>query len=178
MPRLDFLGLQLDVPKQQFFLTTKQRTKLQTKTTALLAEANKRQRKVNRHHLAQCIGYFQFCANALHSGRIYLLDLYAVLHQTESWSQAATVKLTAPATRILRHFWMTPPPSDEGRPWGPNEKIRVLQLALSTDASGVAWGAHAHGKWSSKDLSGTLALDTPTPPTSVTTIPAKQNMRG
>ncbi len=35
----------------------------------------------------------------------------------------------------------------------------MLQLVLSTDASGVAWGAHIHGKWQSSRQEGKLLLD-------------------
>ena len=38
---IDFLGMRLDIPGGRFLLTDKQRSKLQTKSDALLAEANR-----------------------------------------------------------------------------------------------------------------------------------------
>lgn len=69
------------------------------------------------------------------------------------------VKLSAPAIRTLRHYWANPPITDQGRAWGPAEKVRVLQLVISTDASKVAWGAHIHGKWKSTAIQGLLNLE-------------------
>lgn len=34
-----------------------------------------------------------------------------------------------------------------------------MQLVLSTDASGVAWGAHVHGKWEETHTSGKVYND-------------------
>lgn len=56
---------------------------------------------------------------------------------------------------------MEPPVTDQGRAWGPQEKVRILQLSISTDASGVAWGAHVHSKWDSTQTRGNIPL-TPT----------------
>lgn len=135
------------MPNQTFHLTAKQTTRLRDKTTHLLNQGKKQRRRVDRRLLAQTIGYYQFCANALHTGRENLLDLYACLHQTESWKPGTKVTLNAPATRLLTHYWTGPPIADQGRAWGPQEKVRILQLSISTDASGVAWGAHVHSKW-------------------------------
>ena len=55
-----------------------------------------------------------------------LLDLYTCLHQTDKWGKNVRVKLSAPALRALKHYWMAPPMEDRGRPWGPQEKIRVV----------------------------------------------------
>lgn len=58
--------------------------------------------------------------------------------------------------RTVEHYWKHPPSADRGRPWGPQEKTRVIQLLLSTDASKVAWGAHVHGKWASSSNNGVI----------------------
>lgn len=123
--------------------------------------------------MAQTIGYYQFCANALHTGRENLLDLYACLHQTESWKPGTKVTLNAPALRLLTHYWTAPPPSDQGRAWGPQEKVRVLQISISTDASGVAWGAHVHSKWDATQTHGNIPL-----PAANSVPNADRNMRG
>ena len=49
---IDFLGLQLHVPNQTFFLTAKQTTRLREKTTTLLAQSRKQRRRVDRRLLA------------------------------------------------------------------------------------------------------------------------------
>ena len=90
------------------------------------------------------------------SGRENLIDLYSCLHSKDGWHYKTKVKLNAPAIRLLRHYWSHPPESDIGRPWGPQYKIRLLQIVLSTDASGVAWSAHVHGKWETGRHQGLL----------------------
>ena len=181
-PYVEFLGMKLHIPTQRFYLTTKQHTKLAEKVTHVLQCAKKAQRNVPKRTLATLLGYCQFCAGALKSGRFQLLDLYTVLNSKPGWHHKLTVKLSAPATRALEHYWINPPLEDQGRAWGPAEKVRVLQLVLSTDASKVAWGAHIHGKWESTAISGLLNLDTPVIPTASTTpLPfpnLAKNMRG
>ena len=68
----------------------------------------------------------QFCAGALRSGRYMLTDLYNCLHTTDKWGPKVRVKLNAPALRTLARYWKAPPEEDQGRPWGPFEKVRVL----------------------------------------------------
>ena len=88
--------------------------------------ARRQQRQVNRIELARVIGYFQFCAGALKDGRYQLLDLYACLHTTQEWGKHTRVKLSAPAQRALQYYWKHPPAEQIGRPWGPQEKTRVM----------------------------------------------------
>ena len=89
--------------------------------------------------------------------------------------------MSAPALRLVEHFWKQPPETDIGRAWGPQEKVRVLQLVLSTDASGVAWGAHVHGKWEDTQCRGNIYssgindIDTSKPAPLTDTL---KNMRG
>jgi hypothetical protein len=143
---IDFLGMNLDIPKQQFRLTEKQLQRLQNASDSILEEAKSR-RKVTRRSLAKTIGYYQSCAPALQDGRENLVDLYGCLNQADNWHPKTTVTLSATAIRIIKHFWRNPPKANIGRAWGPQHKVRLLQVVLSTDASRVAWGAHIHGKW-------------------------------
>ena len=70
----------LHIPSQRFYLTHKQHAKLESKVDAVLQVASKQQRAVPKKMLATLIGYCQFCAGALKSGRINLLELYACLN--------------------------------------------------------------------------------------------------
>lgn len=173
VPALDFLGLRIHIPTQKFYLTERQRSRLPEKVQSILAQARKQRRQVDRKLLASVLGYFQFCSNALFTGRENLLDLYSCLHQTDSWKPGTKVTLNAPALRLLEHYWQAPPESDQGRPWGPSEKVRVLQLSLSTDASGVAWGAHVHQAWSTTATCGHVDA-----PAGASYTAPNKNMRG
>ncbi len=88
---------------------------MEQKVGTLLAEAKRQRRRVSKLHLAKVIGYLQFASLALHSGRVNLLPLYAVLNQVDGWKQKQQVTLNATATRLLTHYWQHPPTEDEGR---------------------------------------------------------------
>jgi hypothetical protein len=54
---IEFLGMKLAIPDQQFHLTNKQKRQLQTKVDDILSETKKQARAVNRKNLAKLTGY-------------------------------------------------------------------------------------------------------------------------